>query len=40
MEMLEVCRMTHKYVAMATHRHLLILFVAVTSFEIKFLRYK
>lgn len=40
MEMLEVGRMTHKYVTMATHRHLLILFFAVVSFEIKFLRYK
>ena len=40
MEMLEVCRMTNTYVAMATRRHLLILFVAVISFEIKFLRYK
>ena len=40
MEMLEVRRMTHKYVAMATHRYFLILFFAVVSFEIKFLRYK
>ena len=40
MEMLQVHRKTHEYVAMATRRHLLILFVAVVSFEIKFHCYK